>query len=122
MSFDELQVEVDPHTVHQHDALVDQILAGNFILDERSNGPHLANEFNRLGAILFAPQVIENGKIECIHLEVLRELWHKRLKLRRKEEVEALRGAFVNRTRTFLECQGVSKCQLQSQLPMIAGE
>src|ERR1700676_1023285 len=121
-SFYELQVEADPHTIHEHNALVNQILAGNFIFDERSNCPQRENKLYRLGSILLTAQAIEDGKIERIHLKVLWQLRHKRLQLRSKEEVEALRGAFVNRTRTFLECRGISKCHLQYQLFVIEGE
>src|ERR1700730_10669078 len=66
--------------------------------------------------------MIENGKIERIHLEGVWKFGHERLELRRQEEVEALRGAFVNRTRGFLECERISKCQLQYQLLVIEGE
>lgn len=49
---DELEIQSDAHAVDEDDALICQVLAGDFVADEGIDGLHGTDEFYRFGGIL----------------------------------------------------------------------
>src|SRR6266545_7436399 len=72
-SLDLLEVQVDPHTVDQDNALADQLLVCNVRICEFPHGFERTHELERFGRVSSSSsQIIQNGDVEAAKFCVIR--------------------------------------------------
>ena len=97
-SLHKLEIEGDAHAVDEHNALIKQLLVGDFGVDELFESGARANKFDGLGSLFGRRRkLIQDGKIKKLELDVWRNSLGEILELRSKKKVEALGSALVNR-------------------------
>src|SRR5207253_9508125 len=72
--FDQLQVEGNAHAVDEHDALVEQLLVGDFRIDEFLKLGARADELDGFGGFLGRRRkLVKHGKVEQLELHIRSE-------------------------------------------------
>lgn len=95
----ELQIQRDPDTVDEDDALVEELLVGDFRVDELLESVTRADEFDGFGGFFCGGrELVQHGKIEELKLDVRRNSFGDVFEQRREKKVEALRGPLVDGT------------------------
>lgn len=95
--FNKFEVEGDAHSVDQDNALIEQLLVGDFRIDELSQSFTRANEFDGLGGFSCrGREFVEHGKIEKLKFDVRRNAVGNILQQGSQKKVEALGGAPVD--------------------------
>jgi len=95
--------------------LIDEVLAGDLIVDERADRFDRADELDGLGGVFFRAEAVEDREIESVNFGDTGKLRHNSLPLRREKEVEALGGALVNGAGGFVEWRRIPKSELQDE-------
>ena len=112
-----LQIKRDAHAVHQHYALIDNVLVGDLGIHELTKRLEGTDEFDRFGGRLgFRRELIEHGDVQATEFGVVWYFCQECLQLRCQEQVKALRGTLINGTGVFIEALWVAKCQLKKDL------
>ena len=110
----ELQVQGDAHTVDEDYALIEELLVGDFGVDELLEGGTRANEFDRFGGALGAGgEFVQNGKVEELEFHVGRNPVGQVFKLRGEEEVKALGRTLVDGAFLRTEQDGIAEGHLE---------
>src|SRR2546429_7753004 len=87
--FDQLQVEGNAHAVDEHDALVEQLLVGDFRIDEFLKLGARADELDGFGGFLGRRRkLVKHGKVEQLELHIRRNALRNVFQQRRQEKVE----------------------------------
>ena len=88
--FHQLQIEGDAHAIDQDDALIDQLLVGDFRVHELPKKFQRADKLQRLRrGVRFGRQLVQQRYIQSLALRVSGEFLQENLELWRKKQIEA---------------------------------